>query len=188
MSDFKIQKRVILATLALLLLGDLALAYFNSRLSSNRQNPEQVLGTESRQLALLKADVDRAGKIKAKMPDVQKYFDQFETTLPPTGKGYSVLAQELDDIAKDTHILVQDVRFHQKELTGRSLDEIEIEATLDGDYIGIVRFLNHLQRSKNTYIVDSLGLDSDTGTGPGAQVPAGAVKVSLHLRSYFRKV
>jgi hypothetical protein len=98
------------------------------------------------------------------------------------------LAQELDDIAKDTHILVQDVRFHQKELTGRSLDEIEIEATLDGDYIGIVRFLNHLQRSKNTYIVDSLGLDSDTGTGPGAQVPAGAVKVSLHLRSYFRKV
>lgn len=187
MSNFKIQKRLLIAGLGILFLLDGALGYHNSRLVSARQNPEQVLATQSRQLAAVKADVERAGQIKTGMPDVQRHFDQFETTLPPLGKGYSVLSQELDDIARSTHVLVQDVKFRQKEVSGRNVDEIEIEATLDGDYPGIVSFLNHLQRSKNTYIVDSLGLDSDSGTGPGHQGTPGIVKVALHLRSYFRK-
>jgi len=50
-----------------------------------------------------------------------------------------------------------------------------------------VRFLNRLQRSKNSYVVDSLGLDSASGTGRENAAPPGTVKVSLHLRSYFRK-
>jgi hypothetical protein len=187
MSDFKIQKRLILAGLALLLVMDGALAYHNSRLAVKEENPELALKAESRQVALVKADIERASKIKARLPEVQKYFDQFESTLPPVGKGYSVVSQELGEIARDTHVQVQDLKFHQKEVTGRNVDEIEIEALLDGDYAGIVRFLNRLQRSKNAYIVDSLGLDSIAGVGPGNQAPPGTVKVALHLRSYFRK-
>jgi len=64
---------------------------------------------------------------------------------------------------------------------------VDIQATLVGDYAGIVKFLNRVQRSKNTYIVDSLGLDSENQPGQGAQAPSGAVRVSLNLRSYFRK-
>jgi len=103
------------------------------------------------------------------------------------GKGYSVVSQEVGEIARDTHVQVQDLKFRQKEVSGRNVDEVEVEAVLDGDYPGIVRFLNRLQRSKNTYIVDSLGLDSASGTGTANQAPPGTVKVSLHLRSYFRK-
>jgi hypothetical protein len=62
-----------------------------------------------------------------------------------------------------------------------------MEALVDGDYAGIVRFLNKLQRSKNTYVVDSLGLDSAAGAAGQNQAPPGTVKVSLHVRSYFRK-
>jgi hypothetical protein len=187
MSDFRIKKRLILTGIALLLLMDGALAYHNSRLATKEENPDLALKAESRQVALVKADVDRANKIKTHLPEVQKYFDQFETTLPPAGKGYSLVSQELGDIAHDTHVQVQDLKFRQKEVSGRNVDEIEVEALLDGDYAGIVRFLNRLQRSKNTYIVDSLGLDSISGVGPGNQAPPGTVKVSLHLRSYFRK-
>ena len=120
------------------------------------------------------------------MPEVEKYFDQFETTLPPLGKGYSVLSQELDEVARDTHVQVRDLKFKEKEISGRNVDEVEVEATLEGDYTGIVRFLNRLQRSKSTYVVDSLGLDSVTSNGPN-QAPPGTVKVDLKLRSYFRK-
>lgn len=187
MSDFKIKKRVILAGLALLLVVDGALAYHNSRLAVKEENPDARLKAVSRQVALVKADVERASKIKAQLPEVQKYFDQFESTLPPVGKGYSMVSQEFDDIARDTHVRVQDRKFRQKEISGRNVDEIEVEALLDGDYAGIVRFLNRLQRSKNTYIVDSLGLDSASGAGGANQAPPGAVRVSLHLRSYFRK-
>lgn len=187
MSDFKVKKRLILAGLALLLAVDGGLAFHNSRLAVREEDPEGKLKAEVWQVALVKADVERASKIKGRLPEVQKYFDQFETTLPPAGKGYSVVSQEMGDIAHDTHVLVQDLKFREKEITGRNLNEIEIEAQLEGDYAGIVRFLNRLQRSKNTYVVDSLGLDSASGVGGPAQAAPGAVKVSLHVHSYFRK-
>jgi hypothetical protein len=185
MRDFKLQKMAILAALALLFLLDGALVYHNARMASQVEYPDQVLKVQARQVALLKADIDRATKIKARTPEIQKFFDQFETTLPPAGKGYSVISQEFDDISRNTRVQVQDVKFHQKDVSGRNVDEVEIQATLSGDYAGIVKFLNRLQRSKNTYIVDSLGLDSENA--PGNQVPPGTVRVSLHLRSYFRK-
>lgn len=186
MSDFKVKKRVILTGLGLLLAVDGGLAYYNSRLAVKDENPEAKLKAESLHVSLVKEDIKRATKIKAQRPEVQKYFDQFETTLPPAGKGYSVVSQEVGEIARDTHVQVQDLKFREKEISGRNVNEIEIEALLDGDYAGIVRFLNRLQRSKNTYVVDSLGLDS-VNAGLGNQAPPGTVKVSLHVRSYFRK-
>jgi hypothetical protein len=187
MNDFKLKKRVILTGLALVLVLDGALVYYNRRLAVRDENPDVRLKAESRQVALVKADIERANKIKARLPEVQKYFDQFETTLPPAGKGYSVVSQEVGEIARETHVQVQDLKFREKETPGRNVNQIEIEALLDGDYAGIVRFLNRLQRSKNTYVVDSLGLDSAAGTGPVNQAPPGTVKVSLRLSSYFRK-
>jgi len=187
MDDFKTKKRVILTGLALLLVMDGALAYYNSRLAVRDENPGAKLKAESQQVAWVKADVERANKIKTRLPETQKYFDQFETTLPPAGKGYSMVSQEVGEIARETHVQVQDLKFREKEISGRNVNEIEIEALLDGDYGGIVRFLNRLQRSKNAYVVDSLGLDSATGGGTANQAPPGTVKVSLHLRSYFRK-
>ena len=88
MSDFKLKKRVIMTALVLVLVLDGALAYHNARLAVRDENPDVKLKAESRQVALVKADVERANKIKARLPEVQKYFDQFETTLPPAGKGY----------------------------------------------------------------------------------------------------
>jgi hypothetical protein len=187
MGDFKIKKRLILTGLALLLVIDGALAYHNRRLAVRDENPDVIFKAESRQVALVKADVERANKIKTRLPEAQKNLDQFETTLPPAGKGYSMVSQEVGEIARDTHVQVQDLKFREKEISGRNVNEIEIQALLDGDYVGIVRFLNRLQRSKNTYVVDSLGLDSVTSAGQGNQAPPGTVKVSLHLRSYFRK-
>ena len=187
MSDFTTKKRVILTMLGLLLAMDGALAFHNSQLSVKDVNPDAKLKAEALQVALVKKDIDRASAIKARLPEVQKYFDEFETTLPPAGKGYSMVSQEVGEIARDTHVQVQGTKYREKEVSGRNVDEIEVEALLAGDYGGIVRFLNRLQCSKNIYVVDSLGLDSATGTSGASQAPPGTVKVSLHLRSYFRK-
>jgi hypothetical protein len=187
MSDFTTKKRVILAGLGLLLAVDGGLAYHNSRMMIRDANPEVKLKADALYVDKVKGDIGRANNIKAHLPEVQKYFDQFETTLPPAGQGYSVVSQEIGDIAHETHVQVRDLKFREKEIPGRNVNEIEMEAQVDGDYAGIVRFLNRVQRSKNTYVVDSLGLDSVTNLGSGNQAPPGTVKVSLHLRSYFRK-
>ncbi len=183
MNDFQKKKRLIVAALALLLLADVALLYFNSRLSSPTNDRQQMLASQTRQLALVKADVERATKIRATIPQILKNFDQFEGTLLPASKGYSVILQELDDYARETHLLVDETTYHEKEVAGRNLTELFLDASVSGDYNGIVNFLNRLQRSKNVYIVDSLAVDtSESGHGPGA-----GLRVSLHLRTYFRK-
>jgi len=182
MSDFILQKRLIVAGLAALLLADGGFAYYNAKMSSNHQNPDQVLKEQNLRLATLKADVKRASDIRAHIPEVVQKFDAFEQELPPASKGYSAISQELDETAKDTRVLIEDEKFHQKEVTGRSLQELDIEAAINGDYSSIVSFLNRLQRSKNTYIVDSLQLESSGGANPTS-----TLKVTFHLRTLFRK-
>lgn len=182
--NFPTKKRLIIAGLAILLLGDAALIYFNSRLSSPTITRQQTLANETTQLALVKADIDRATKIRATIPDVLKKFDQFEDTLLPMSKGWSVLAQEMDQYAQESHLIVESTQFHPKDVAGRNLTELLMDASVTGDYNGIVTFLNRLQRSKNVYIVDSLAVDTSSNEGRG---PTGVLRVSLHMRTYFRK-
>ncbi len=183
MSDFYVRKRILVAWLGMLLAADVALAYFNLKMNSARQTPQQVLAMQTRQLKLLKADVERASAIQKSIPQVLKQFDEFEQDLPLVSKGYSAISQELNGFAHGTRLSIGDLKYHPKELTDRNLDEVGIEATVTGDYNGIVRFINQLQRSKNVYIVDTLQLESDS-TEKG---PANLLRISLHLRTYFRK-
>lgn len=183
MQGFQLRKQLIIGALAVLLVADVAFAYFNLRTSGPRADRELALTAQAHKAALVRSDVERARKIREKLPQTLKEFDQFESTLLPTTKGYSALAQEMDDYAKDTRILLDDVRFREKEVSGRNLTELVVESRVSGDYNGIVRFLNHLQRSKNVFIVDALDVETDT-TG---QAPVGVLRVNLHMRTYFRK-
>jgi Tfp pilus assembly protein PilO len=183
MSDFQTKKQMIMVGLAILLLADGAFFYFNSKLASPANDRQLTLATESRQLALVKADVERASRIRGTIPDVLKKFDAFEDTLLPASKGNSVISEELDQYANETHLIVDDLKVRPKDVAGRNLTELILDASVTGDYNGIVNFLNRLQRSKNVYIVDSLAVDTEeSGRGP-----AGALRVTLHMRTYFRK-
>jgi Tfp pilus assembly protein PilO len=184
MRDFQLRKKFIIACLTILVLADVALLFFNSRMSMPQQDRQQSLALLNRQLALVKADVDRASEIREKRPAILGKFDDFESTMLPASKGYSVISQEMDQYARDTHLLVDGVKFHPKEVEGRNLTEITLESRVTGDYHGIVRFLNHLQRSKNVYIVDGLSVDTEN---PAQGGPAGNLRVTLHMRTFFRK-
>jgi hypothetical protein len=182
MKDFHLKKRLILIALAILLLADGTLAFFNRRMSENRQSPDQILAVQNRQLNLLKADVKRASDIRKKVPDYLVGLDKFEASLPSESKGYSIVSQEIGDVAHRAHLTVDNVKFSQKNLPNRNLDQIHIDITVDGDYNGIVRFLNALQRSKNAYIVETLELESQVAS-PAAP---GSLRVGVHLITYFR--
>lgn len=185
MMNFRLQKRLIVAGLIILLLADVALAFYTMRMTDVRQNPEVSLAAQSRQVSLVKADIKRATDIQKKIPMYLRGLDEFEGSLVPAPKGYSVISEELGDVAKKNHVSIDDQKFHQKEVAGRDLVGLEIETSVTGDYGGIVRFLNGLQRSKSVYIVDSLQVETQSQV-PG-QNATGALRVSLHLRTYFRK-
>ena len=67
-------------------------------------------------------------------------------------------------------------------MTGRNLTQVGLDASVSGDYVNIVKFMNSLQRSPNFYIVESLSLQAE------GQGTAGAMRIGLHMKTYFRTV
>jgi type IV pilus assembly protein PilO len=180
--DFTFERRAILLGVALLVAADIALAAYGWNLASGPRS-EQDLTVLTRNRDLLRADVKRAQDIRLKIPAIQKDCDQFEQSLFPETTGYSSVLSELGSIATKSGLELENNNFHQNEVKGRGLTEVDVEATVTGSYAGVVRFLNALQRSSNVYAVESLSAKSDAQ--PGSR---GGVHVTMRIKTYFRVV
>lgn len=181
-SDFRIQKRFIIAGLVVLIGADVALAVYRWNVGGSSGDRAADLDRQSRELQVSKGDIKRAQDIQTSMPAIQADCDKFEHTLFPASTGYSTVTSELDGIAQKAGTQVQDLVFKQSEVPQRGLTAVEITATISGSYAAIVHFVNGMQRSSNVYILDSLSLNSDS-QNPGAGAP---IRVTLHLQTYFR--
>ena len=179
--DFTLRRQAILAGLVLLVLADVTLAVYSWELASAPQTPQQQFALETRQLDVRKADNKRAEDIRSRIPAIQAKFDQIEKSFPPASSGYSAVRTELGEIGKKSGIQIEDLSLKQVEIANRGMTEVLIDATINGDYKSVIHFLNGVQRSTN-YKVDNLTLATDN-TNQGA---AGVIKVSLHLKTYFR--
>jgi type IV pilus assembly protein PilO len=133
------------------------------------------LFTKAREYA---ADVSRGETIKAELPQVQAQCNSFyEKDLLPASTGYSVIIADLGQMARDAGVQTAGIGFTQTPVKDRGLNEVEIAATVQGDYSGLIRFLNAMENSRHFYVLDSLVL--------GSQV-SGSIKLNLQLRTYFR--
>jgi len=180
--EFTFRKQAIIAGVILLLLADVALAAYSLQLSSAPKSPREQLSLEMRQHDLLKADIKRAQDIRDKIPAIQKNFDQFENSLFPASAGYSKVLSELGDIARKSGIHMEDHSFRQSEIPDRGITQVTVEVTIAGDYKNVIQFLNGVQRSPNLYEVDALTLATENAN----QGPSGNIKVTVHLKTYFR--
>lgn len=165
--------------LALLLLLDLALVFV--RWQSAQAGPQAMRQERTRlqtQARLLKADVDRAKGIQQHMPDVGKECDRFyQEDLLSASSGYSALVADLGEIAGKAGLRTSGLSFKQRDLKERGVTEVDISASVEGDYPAIIHFINGLERSKKFYLMNDLGLDSQS---------TGGIRLKLELRTYFR--
>jgi Tfp pilus assembly protein PilO len=179
--DFKLQRRAILLAVILLVAADIALAVYSWNFASGPQ-PQQDLAVLTRNRDLLRADITRAQDIRKKIPAIQADCDQFEQSLYPASTGYSSVSAELGAIAKKAGLQIEGGNFRQDEIKGRPITQVLIEATVIGSYPSVVRFLNGLQRSSNVYAVEGLSAKSESSQ----QGPTGQVRVTMHIKTYFR--
>jgi Tfp pilus assembly protein PilO len=180
-NDFKIERQAIIIALAVLIAADIALGAYSWKLSS-AHGAQQNLDFLILNRDLLKKDITRAQNISRRIPAIQKDCDAFEASLFPATTGYSSLTAELSSLAAQSGLQLDGKSFRPREIKGRGLTEIEVEALVTGRYAGVVRFLNGLQRSKNMYAVEGLSAGFDTQ----AQGAAGLLRVTVHLKTYFR--
>ena len=177
---FPLQKRIVLAGLTVLVALDAILALY--AMQSATSFPRSELAAQKTQMKLLKADINRALAIQQSIPQTKLDCERFENSLYSSIGGYSAVTNELTEIQKQSGLQIASLGFHTKELPGRNMVELGLDVTVNGDYKSVVRFLNGLQRSKTPYIIDTLTLASEPTTGQAA----GALRVVLHLRSYFK--
>jgi type IV pilus assembly protein PilO len=179
--DFKLKKRLILLLLVLLIATDVALGVYTWNLAS-AQSAQQELTLLTRNRELLKKDIQRAQEIRSHIPAIQKDCDAFEHSLFPESTGYSTVSAELSALAAKSGLRLESRTFNPKVVKGRdNLTELTIDAQVTGDYRGVVRFLNALQRSANFYAVEGLSARS-AAQAQGAR----ALQVSMHIKTYFR--
>ena len=85
-------------------------------------------------------------------------------------------------MAAKSGIRIDDRSYKQMEIASRRMTELVLDATVSGDYRSVITFLNALQRSPNLYEVDSLTLGTENTTTASAN----AIRVTLHLKTFFR--
>ncbi len=180
--DFTSRKRVILGLVGLLVFADCGLAAYSWWQASAPRTPQRELDRESIQLKLWRGDIERAKAIEQSMPATQEDCDKFEKSLLPSSTGYSAVTEELGAIARKTGLQFSSKNFHQKDIASHKLTEVDLEVSISGDYASVVKFLNALQRSENVYVVDGLALSSENQ----AQGSSSLLRLSLHMRTYFR--
>jgi type IV pilus assembly protein PilO len=178
--SFAVKKQSILVGLGLLLLADLGLAGYSWQASSALRTPMAQLESDSRKLTLLAADIDHAEKIRHDLPATVADCDKFDASLLPASTGNSAITAELDELAKKSGLQIQSLGLRHKELPTRPLTQVDLDATVNGDYGNIVKFMNSVQRSRTFYIVESLSLQEEGQSGPGR------LRIALHLKTYFR--
>jgi hypothetical protein len=134
------------------------------------------------QLKLMQKNIEEARKIKEEMPKTKKDCEKFEQSLLRSSAGFSSLSSELGALEKKSGVKLDALSFKPTAIPERGMTEMAIESTINGDYRSVMQFLNGLQRSANNYVVESLTL----ATEGSRQGPANAIKLDLHLKTYFR--
>jgi Tfp pilus assembly protein PilO len=178
-STWTITKRLTAGALALLLAADIGLVVFLWR--NSQQSPAEVraqLDRLSLQAKLRRAEVARGDKIRASLSQVGKDCDQFyHDTFLDKASGYSALDADLGSIAAKAGLHMSGTNYKEAEVKGRGVTEISISTGVEGSYSSIIQFINGLEQSKNFYLLNDLHLTS---------AKAGAIKLELALRTYFR--
>jgi type IV pilus assembly protein PilO len=145
----------LLVIVNLFLLTRLAIAWHDA----HSQRPEVV---EQQKLAYKALELQAAplrglsGKVELARTDAGKFYEQ---RIPAN---YSSIAAELGSLAVKNGVRLTRVQYTQSPaITG--LAEIRMDSSLSGEYPGLMRFINGLERDKNFFIISGLTLTGQQG-------------------------
>ena len=169
------RKRLTAAAIVLAVLDVTAVGFLLSPLGRSRNVRELEYADARRELQTKIRDaVPLRGMDKKLDVARQQIADFYRERFPAQ---YSAISSELGKVASQTGVRVSQISYDPKPADVASLQEVAINANLDGDYLQVVKFINALERDKMFFMVDSLTL---------AQEQGGIVKLQLKLETYLR--
>jgi Tfp pilus assembly protein PilO len=116
-------------------------------------------------------------------PDqVQSRVDQARTQIDAFYKdrladGASALTSELGRLASANDVRLNSARYDQLDSNLSGLTHLRVDASITGDYVATVKFINAVERDKMFFIVDGVSLAEQQG---------GNVRLSVGMETYLK--
>ena len=145
MPDLKrTRNRLKIAIAALVLVDAAAVAMLVTPLAGMRESRQQELRQEWQQLKSREYAPWRG--LDKKLPRAKEQIDEFYQERFPAQE--SEISANLGTVASQSGVRLSGVRYSVKDAPIEGLQRVEIAATLSGDYLQLVRFVNALERNK----------------------------------------
>ena len=169
------RKRLTAAAIVLAVLDVAAIGFLLSPLGRSRSTREMEYAEARGELQKKMRDaVPLRGMDKKLDLARQQIADFYRERFPAQD---SAVSSELGKVASQTGVRVSQISYDPKPADVASLQQVVINANLDGDYLQVVKFINALERDKMFFMVDSLTL---------AQEQGGIVRLQMKLETYLR--
>jgi type IV pilus assembly protein PilO len=179
MADLRRTRKKIISAIAVLAAVDVgALVYLALPLRAGAPQPAQVQHQAEQEYRQLSRTTVPLRGIDQKLEKAQKDDAGFIQQRLPSR--YSDVVEELGKVAAANHITITTVSYKTKPEKLLDIDDLEMHAGLDGQYINLVKFMNALERDKMFFIIDSVGLTEHSGQR------AGEVRLDMKLDTYLR--
>ncbi len=169
------RKRLTVVAIILAVLDVAAVGFLLSPLGRSRSTREAEWAEARRELLAKKADAVPLRGMDKKLDLARQEIAAFYKGRFPAQ--YSAVSSELGKVASQAGVRVSQISYDPKPTEIPNLQQVIINANLDGDYLQVVKFINALERNRMFFMVDSLTL---------AQEQGGMVRLQLRLETYLR--
>jgi len=167
------------AVMAVFVVADIALLIVLWQ--TNREAPNEMRAHRDQlaaKAAKLDADVARAERIRASLPQVDRQSaDFYQKSFLNPKTAYSTVDADLASIAAKAGVRTSGFSDTRTEIPGRKVAELQITMSVEGDYSALLKFVSGLEQSKNFYFLNALQL----GSGKSNEV-----RLQLGVHTYIR--
>jgi type IV pilus assembly protein PilO len=91
--------------------------------------------------------------------------------------GSAAIFQAVGKVADENHVRLSQANYKSAPSDMPNLQQVEISATLSGNYLEAMKFINALEREKTFFIVNTVSLGDDKG---------GNVQIRVVIETYMR--
>jgi type IV pilus assembly protein PilO len=169
------RRKVTFALAALGVVDVIAIVVFFSPLVGSQLARREQLNERWKELQQKTREVEPLRGLDKKIPVARKEIDDFYAQRLPSQD--SAISENLGKVAAQTGVRIASVKYTMKDPEPGGVRRLEVEASLAGDYLSLVRFINALERNQLFFLVDSVALGGEQG---------GVVKLQLKLETYLR--
>jgi type IV pilus assembly protein PilO len=169
------RKKFIGIAIALIVLDVAAVGFLVSPLGRSRSERQQEFEKARLELQLKMRDAVPLRGMDKKLDLAREEIAAFYRDRFPSQ--YSAVSSELGKVATQAGVRVSQISYEPKPADIPNLQQVIINANLDGDYLQVVKFINALERDRMFFMVDSLTL---------AQEQGGMVRLQVKLETYLR--